>query len=270
MNDLQFIFMNNNEIFNNIKNYYEDLWSNSKRFFRNEDDIILGWHYGYYEDGIKNIKDAMLNMNIYIQRLLDIIKNDMLNILDCGSGIGFTSIELARKYQKCNFFGITLTNQEIKIANNLKKKYSVDNIQFKQGNYINSNYPDNFFDRIFALESIIYASDKNKFLDEISRILKPNGKLIIIDTFISKNIINNFTTNVDNYWYNRDYSKKQLLSYYVPIEKFIKIYLSKKFKNIKVNNLTISGNVKKIHLYCFLFYRVIPSLLSNINKKTKI
>ena len=107
-------------------------------------------------------------------------------------------------------------------------------------------------------------------MDEISRILKPNGKLIIIDTFISKNIINNFTTNVDNYWYNRDYSKKQLLSYYVPIEKFIKIYLSKKFKNIKVNNLTISGKVKKIHLYCFLFYRVIPSLLSNINKKTKI
>jgi ubiquinone/menaquinone biosynthesis C-methylase UbiE len=258
--------MNNNEISKNIKNYYENIWSNPSKIMRNKDNVILGWHYGYYEDGIKNINDAMLNMNYYIERLLDIKQNETLNILDCGSGIGFTSIQLAKKYSKCNFYGIALTKQEIDTANDLKNKYSVENIQFKQGTYMNSNYPDNFFDKIFALESVIYAPNKVEYLNEIYRILKPNGRIIIVDTFISKDIINSLTVNIDNYWFHRNYSKQQLLTYYVTINNFLKYLSLKKYKNIETTNLTKSGNVKKLHVYCFLFYRIFPSLLANLSK----
>jgi cyclopropane fatty-acyl-phospholipid synthase-like methyltransferase len=113
-----------------IKGYYEKIWSDPSKIKRTGQGVFLGWHYGFYEKGIKNISDAMLNMNNYVDRLLTLNKSSSKDILDCGSGIGHTSIFLAEKYPKCSFYGITLTKYELEIAEKLKKESCVGNLLF--------------------------------------------------------------------------------------------------------------------------------------------
>ena len=45
-------------------------------------------------------------------------------------------------------------------------------------------FPDNSFDVVFG-SSILHHLDINQTLDEITRVLKPNGKLVIFHLFAS-------------------------------------------------------------------------------------
>ena len=258
--------MNFTDIEHEIKDFYERLWSDPGKIRRSGQGIFLGWHYGFYEKGIKNISEAMINMIDYIDRLLELNDKMVMNILDAGSGVGSTLIHLAKKHPNCLFDGITLTNNELKIAEFLEKENSIENIRFKQGSYMNSGFSDNYFDRIFALESAIYAPNKKDFLKEMYGLLKPNGKLVIIDTFTKKYILNSLTVNINNYLHQRKCTKGTLANYYVGIDDFIIYLKSVKFKGINVNDIVDSGNVKKYHIYGFLIYRLFPYLSSRLGQ----
>ena len=72
------------------RKYYEKLWSDPQQIHR-EKNPMIGWHQGYYEKGVRTYKQAALNMNNYVDRLLDIGEKN-LRILDAGCGIGITAV----------------------------------------------------------------------------------------------------------------------------------------------------------------------------------
>ena len=51
---------------------YQKRWANPKVIHREDDNLALGWHFGYYEKGISSYKKAIINMNNYVSRLLEI------------------------------------------------------------------------------------------------------------------------------------------------------------------------------------------------------
>jgi cyclopropane fatty-acyl-phospholipid synthase-like methyltransferase len=148
------------EFENHIKNEYHDLWSDPKNIHRDDKKIFMGWHFGYYEKGWRTYKKAVINMNNYVGRLLD-INNNNYKVLDAGCGVGATLIHLAKKYTNSIFFGITLSSNEINLAENLKRKNNIKNINFYQQSYNNTDFPDEYFDCIYALETVCYAEDKD-------------------------------------------------------------------------------------------------------------
>ncbi len=166
-----------------IRKYYEDIWSPPILIKNRIDNPLLGFHYGFYEKGIKNFKDAAINMNDFVGRLLN-LDNKKGRIIDLGCGIGSTIIYLAMKYPNIKFFGITLAPSEINFAKKLQKEKQVENAEFILGNFIKTNFSDEYFDGAFALESFCYAQNKRDFLNEIKRILKSGEKLLIIDGFL--------------------------------------------------------------------------------------
>ncbi len=168
-----------------IQRYYDNLWSVGKKF--NQKYIDGGFHFGYYEKGVVNYRQAIQNMNDYIDRLLDIGTGPASEVLEAGCGIGATSRYLAKKYPECHFTGISLGIEEIELAKKIQKEQNLTNITFLTGNYKNTGFQDTSFDRIFALESIVYAVQKKDVINEISRILKPHGKCVILDGFFPKN-----------------------------------------------------------------------------------
>jgi len=256
-----------------IKDLYQGIWSKPSRINRGGTKKILGWHYGFYEEGIKTIHEAMKNMNNYIGRILDIDNKKPMKILELGSGIGATTLHLARKYPNCKFYGLDIAFNEVEMAKLLQKNSSINNVVFQQGSYMNSGFADNSFDRIYALESVIYSPDKKKFLKEVYRLLKPNGKIIIIDTFTKNYLLNQLTITLDNYLHQRKNSKNELLKYYMDIDPFETIFKKQNFKQVKVRDLVESNNVKKSHIYAFLIYRLfisIPAQLKKIKENKKM
>lgn len=256
------------ELENEAKDYYDMVWSNPNRI-RQIVREIPSWHFGFYEKGINNPNEAKINMMDYVGRLLELDDESFMKLLDAGSGVGSTSIYLAKKYSNCIFHGITISHYESLLAGILQKKYKISNVRFQQGSYMKTSYSKNYFDRIFALESVIYAPNKKEFVKEMHRILKPNGKIVILDIFPKKYQFNSLSIKIDNYLYQRKNSEN-LKNYYIDINQFIKILKSEKFVGIKIHNLIDSGNIKKFNLFKSIFlsaYALLISKLRTIDKK---
>ncbi len=162
--------------------YYERFWSKSELWW--ESDKTLAIHLGYYEKGIRSHTDAVLHMNDVSWGLLGLDTQNPLQILDAGCGVGGTSIYLAEKYPQVSFTGITIVPTHTIMAQRFAdKRHVINNTRFLLQNYCQTSFPDNTFDGIIALESINYARSNEDILRELYRVLKPGGRLAVIDGF---------------------------------------------------------------------------------------
>lgn len=136
---------------------------------------------------------------------LDIQPHD--NVLDLCCGTGDLAGLVKKNQQKACITGIDFSEKMLDIA---KDKHS--GIRFFQGDATNLPYEDNFFDVVtmgFGLRNIQNAE---KAVEEVYRILKPNGKFLHLDfgerNLISKiydkitpTIVSRFTDNTSAYSY---------------------------------------------------------------------
>ena len=102
-------------------------------------------------------------------------------LLDYGCGNGVHSIFPA----KCGaqVIGIDLSESSLKIAEERAKREGVENkVRFLAMDCEKMGFPDNYFDIIFD-GGTFSSIDLNKAYSELSRILKPNGFLLGIETF---------------------------------------------------------------------------------------
>ena len=86
------------------------------------------------------------------------------------------------KHTKAEVVGISLTKKQIELANNFKKIGESENITFAQADFTDTKFPNNYFDYVYAQEAFCHSyPELESFFDEIKRIMKPCGKLFIID-----------------------------------------------------------------------------------------
>ena len=46
-----------------VRDYHENIWSPPIQLEGRDENPLLGFHYGFYEKGIKNWKEATINMH---------------------------------------------------------------------------------------------------------------------------------------------------------------------------------------------------------------
>jgi cyclopropane fatty-acyl-phospholipid synthase-like methyltransferase len=125
-----------------------------------------------------------MNVNKYVIDRLDIKPDDV--VLDAGCGVGGTAIFIAEKY-KSKVFGISLVKKQINNAKeNAKKRNVSENTFFSVQSYNSTNFADEKFSKIYAIESACHAEDKKLFIKEAYRTLKPGGKLVVCDYFVNE------------------------------------------------------------------------------------
>ena len=108
---------------------------------------------------------------------------DGMKILDTGCGFGGTLGLLNKSYSKMDLHGLNVDARQVERARTkvLPREGSDNKITFKVGDACQLDYPDNSFDMVIAVECIFHFSSREKYLQEVKRILKPGGKLVVSD-----------------------------------------------------------------------------------------
>tara|TARA_B100000963_G_scaffold79091_1_gene67243 strand:+ start:35709 stop:36422 length:714 start_codon:yes stop_codon:yes gene_type:complete len=116
-----------------------------------------------------------------IAKKLDNIKNG--KILDIATGTGDLAIELKKKCSN-KIYGIDVSEKMIEIANKKIRKSGFENIKLYVGDSQKMPFQNNFFDAVTISFGVRNFENLNKCLSEIKRVLKKNGKLIILETSV--------------------------------------------------------------------------------------
>ena len=162
-----------------VARYYDVTEQQYRRMWQLQKSRSL--HYGLWDASTKNFHEALLNTNKVLANLARVNSTD--TVLDAGCGIGGSSLWLAAN-KKCTVTGISLSAKQVATGNALAKKEGLDDlVHLEKRDYTATGFPDACFDVVWAIESICQANDKNDFVKEAYRILKPGGRLIMADYF---------------------------------------------------------------------------------------
>jgi len=166
---------------NNIVDYYNSTEHSYKDAWDLNNSLAI--HYGYWDEKVKNFPESLLRMNEVMMEAAEIKATD--KVLDAGCGVGGSSIFMAKKIG-CNVTGISLSEKQIAQATaNAGKKNVADRVHFQKMDYCRTNFPDARFDVVWGCESICYADNKELFIKEAYRLLKPGGRLVVADGFVT-------------------------------------------------------------------------------------
>ena len=101
-------------------------------------------------------------------------------VLDVATGTGDIAFEIRKKY-RTKIVGLDLSVNMLEIAKQKSKKYKIDDISFIEGDAENLPFDDNTFDKLVISYGLRNLGNHSKGLSEFYRVLKPNGKIGILE-----------------------------------------------------------------------------------------
>ena len=140
---------------------------------------------GYYSfGGGLSFLNVMSNMELAQQRLvrksidlLEVSQQDQ--VLDVACGRGKSSFMAQCLHPQATVIGIDLLDRNVQVARTLFDQ--VNNLTYRVGNAMDLDFPDGSFDRVMCLEAAFHFPDRLRFLNEASRVLRPGGRLVVVD-----------------------------------------------------------------------------------------
>ena len=143
------------------------------RVFRDQD-----WAEGYYKRNRKSIE----KVGQRLARLLKSMGFTEGTVLDVGCGFATVPIEIAKAFPKATITGIDLAQPLLKIGRKLIKNNGLENqIVLLNGDAQNLQYDDSSFDLVINSFLIHIVEDPIQMLNEIERVAKPEGIILITD-----------------------------------------------------------------------------------------
>jgi len=118
-----------------------------------------------------------LSHDMFFSEMIPFLKKDA-KILDVGCGTGKLAFRLSNITKGVEIHGVDLSKDMIKKA---KAKLGGEPIEFKVGDVENLPYETNTFDIITCSHSFHHYPNQKKAISEMHRVLKDDGKLMIID-----------------------------------------------------------------------------------------
>jgi tocopherol O-methyltransferase len=176
-------------------------------------------HHGYWpteeSEATQTKEEAQANL---IQLLLDISKLPAKSsVLDVGCGIGGTSRYLASKHDS-SVTGITISTKQVEIAVRLTKAAVEDGASLsdvsedhdfiklgdgkakfleldaeKMGDFFSNQQGS--FDAVWISEALSHFPNKALFFENVMKVLKPGGKLVLADWFKAEDLDDTTFTN---------------------------------------------------------------------------
>ncbi len=99
--------------------------------------------------------------------------------LDVATGTGFTAVALAKKVGHVT--GIDVTDEMLDQAARLARTKGAANVRFELGDALKMGYPKSYFDIVTTRRAAHHFKDVPTFLREARRVLRPGGRLGVVD-----------------------------------------------------------------------------------------
>ena len=107
---------------------------------------------------------------------------DGMSVVEVGSGPGFTTEQLCTLLPNSEITTVELDPFMVQQAQAYLKDKGGDRVNFMQASITETGLPDNSFDFVFARLIFQHIPEPVAAAKEMRRILKPGGKLVIVDT----------------------------------------------------------------------------------------
>lgn len=121
-----------------------------------------------------------LDINDYILEVANLARDS--KVLDAGCGFGGTIFQLYERLSG-RWDGVTISSVQWRVAQEEAHRRNMQNsCYFYLQDY--DHPPDNNYDAVLAIESLIYSSDIAKTISSWSQAMNPGGKLIVVDDFV--------------------------------------------------------------------------------------
>lgn len=123
-------------------------------------------------------------------RMLHTKKN--IKILDVGCGTGQFLSELTHTNTTSKLYGLDISDEMIKEA-----RVKVPGAILSTGDVHDIKYQSNYFDYVICTEAFHHYYDQPKALQEMKRVVKKNGKVIVVDIDFFLSVIHWIFRNVE-------------------------------------------------------------------------
>jgi ubiquinone/menaquinone biosynthesis C-methylase UbiE len=159
---------------NSTRKYYKSMNNTYQQIYGKH----LMLHYPFYKSDKESLERRQLNLTDYcLSKILNLKEQ---NLLEVGCGNGVQSIYIHEEFNPFKMVGIDLNPDNIALAHinkngSINLDFAVDDAQQLL------TIPDKSVDILLCIESAFHYPQKELFLQQIKRVLKPTGKFIIAD-----------------------------------------------------------------------------------------
>lgn len=101
-------------------------------------------------------------------------------ILEAGVGTG---LALPLWHREAEVTGIDISESMLRRAGRLCKRHRLEHVQLRLLDAQNTDYPDDYFDKIAAMYVVSVVPNAPALLSEMRRICKPGGRIVIVNHF---------------------------------------------------------------------------------------
>lgn len=138
---------------------------------------------GYWKHDTTTLEDAQQNKIKLLIDKLQIPDNVEMNILDIGCGWGGLTNAISKRYPKCKVIGISISKEQIKVAN---EKYGSKKLEYIFCDYRDLPNKQTKYDRIISVGMFEHVGVKNydTFFKCCNDILTDDG-ILVLHTIIS-------------------------------------------------------------------------------------
>lgn len=205
-------------------------------------------HHGLWDENTRTLQEAEQNSNRFVAEMLQISKDD--RVLDAGCGTGGASVFMAKTYG-AQVVGINIVDEQIEAARAHAQQMDVEaSATFLNRSFLDTGFADNSFTKMLAVESVCLTSEKTQFINEAYRVLKPGGKLLVLDGFLLRSDL----TNEEQKLYAR--LRKGFGSLYSLLDTFVSEMRAAGFTTIKTYDKT-----KDVQQTAGTYHRMVAPLL---------